>query len=247
MRIFVYILALLILSPFYTYAGTYSIFIDQYGGNLYFGDILSESGFINITPPGFAGTIGNPDISSDGKKIVFPANIGDNWDIYIADFDKNQKKISNLVPLIQNINTADEDPRFSWDQKKIVYKERIGSTSTIKAININTKSLLFTIQNAGCELWGPAWNPIGTNIVYTQRCGDNEIFDEIYIYNTISRKKMRITKNTTPDRYPTFLANGSIIYTSTSQGGENLSMYKDQRITNLKKYTQSDADSYPIK
>ncbi|MDA8129892.1 MAG: hypothetical protein M0011_00150 [Elusimicrobia bacterium] len=55
----------------------------------YPGDILYTDGSrtLDITPPGFARKAGNPSVSPDGKRLVFPANLDDNWDLYLGEFD----------------------------------------------------------------------------------------------------------------------------------------------------------------
>eukprot|EP01084_Bolivina_argentea_P168742 292562_1 len=130
--------------------GYYTVWLEGYPGNLKLIELpdltavtiaqLDLTNVVDITPSGLEGRCGNPDVSSDGKKIVFGAITAstDSWDIYEGDLNIPTGSIDNLVNIIPDIALRDEDPRFSYDASTFIYKSGAGSNYDIALYDMNT-------------------------------------------------------------------------------------------------------------
>ena len=235
----------------------YVAFIDKYEqniqGNIHLAKIGVPGNWINpitpcdITPQGLEGKIGNIDVSKDGKKIVFPVNEDGNWNIYIGDLDIEEGSIENIEE-VATTSDREEDPKFSWDGTQIIFKKTLREIHICE--DLETKETKCVVSGADdCETWGPAFDPTGTKFAYTHRTGQHENGDEIYVFNLVSGTNTQITDNNIPDRYPTFLSYGEIVFAKNQgeqQGGDDLYLYSNGEEP-LYCGPTSDADPYSFK
>jgi PKD repeat protein len=198
----------------------YVVFIDQYGGkDLFIAEIGTPSNWIKpenwqhnlVKTPKECKGIGNPDVSIDGKQIVFPCLEGDNWNIWYGTLNVINYSIENAKPLIAS-QDREEDPKFSWDGKEIVFKKR----GDIYIYDLQNNRLIPDDQLQGLprdgmvyEDWGPFFSPDRESIVFT-RGKDNSA--EIFVYDRRTQRLKQLTTNDRPDRYPVFLLNNCILF-----------------------------------
>lgn len=105
----------------------------------------------------------NAHFSPDGKSITF-MGIGNTgtWDIYLYNLNDGASP-TNLTP---TGNTRDEDPKFSPDGKKIIFKQN----SRIAEMNLSNREV--TILSAGNEEYSmPYYNSDGSKIVCSKGIG----------------------------------------------------------------------------
>ena len=105
----------------------------------------------------------NPNFSPDGSLVAFmavPANSaavpGSFWsylEIYLYDFVTQQ-----LIPLTNNIN-ADEDPKFSPDGSKIVFKRG----GDVHVMTLDGSVMVPSLTSTADEESGPYYSPAGIN------------------------------------------------------------------------------------
>ncbi len=198
--------------PYSHIVGNYYVaFIDGYPGNISISKMGSPPDWklhsiVDVTPREFRGTIGNFDVRWDGKKIVFCSNRGGNWNIYLGDLSFSADKISieNVVSIASS-QSNEEDPKFSWDGERVVYKNNTNQIWLYDLASRKSEKII----GGKCEKWAPTFDSTGTKIAYTN--GSHERA-EIYIYNLITKSNERITSNDHMDWYPTFLPNGDLVY-----------------------------------
>jgi hypothetical protein len=106
----------------------------------------------------------NAHFSPDGKQIVF-MGIGkatNTWDVFTYDLTKGGEPV-NLTP---SGNSRDEDPQYSPDGTRIVFKQNGG----LAEMNLATKSVTVL---TGSEYSMPAYNSAGTKIICSKGDGEN--------------------------------------------------------------------------
>jgi dipeptidyl aminopeptidase/acylaminoacyl peptidase len=166
------------------------------------------------------GKNGNLDVSADGSKIVFANSAKNNWNIYIADLTTNG--IANKRTLYAG-RYRDEDCKFSRDGRKVAFKTnefaiaQYGNSRAYDLCLIDVASGVVTklTNNSNAEAWAPCFSPDGTKVAFVLRANSQgQEGDEIYLINTDGSNLKRITNNSYADWYPTFSANGNLIYAS---------------------------------
>lgn len=189
--------------------------------------------------------IGNGDIHTEGssRRMVFGGRIGNNgdWDIYVADVNVDKGLLENVSPLIANRRVREEDPRFSWDGRQIVYK-------CDGKICLYPDASSPVIEQAGCELWAPSLDQSGFVVTYIERCGDAES-DRIVRQSLIDRNDTTFVPKGSdgPDRFPVFTVSGEIVYSHNdlATGTADLWLYTHPGyIAPLHSETESDEDPY---
>ena len=223
--------------------------------------MLNLSNSIDITPSFLIGQCGNPDVSPNGKQIIFGAitPIIDSWDIYSADLDVEQGTISNLQ-IIVNSSMREEDPRYSYDGNKFVYKAGGGDFYDIYVYDFNTKISTKLIECScknicesncnHCELWGPSYHPCGHIVSYTARiCENDPDYDEIWIYDQLTNTFQQITSDALPDMFSHWKRNGNLLYSHNDGSTDHLYLYDtaNNKTILYVNETRSDDDPYAFK
>ena len=237
--------------------GNYVLYFDHYLGTKFY--LAKLEGLSDDQPPlinpveltlrRFKGRLGNPDVSFDGKIIVFAALVRGDWNIYRGDLDVVNKAILNIVPLVNERGIREEDPRISWDATEVVYK----CGDNICIVRLDSPEFRILEVNDTCELYGPAFDYTGTMISYTERCADEE-YDRIVIHDTITHREIKLgSEGQGPDRFPHFLTDDRLLYShiDSIEGTASLWQYDlnnpDASPSLFHKKTISDDDSYAHK
>ena len=202
----------------------------------------------------------NPDINPDGNTIVFmgipkeKANETewDNKDLYWHRLRANLEiyKLelgSNKLTRLTNNSIADEDPRFSHDGSKIVFKQN----DDIKIMNLNGKiKSNITSDGNTIEESMPFFNSNETKIVYTQGA---KVTSDIYLINSDGTGKTPIYNESNLSEYfPVYKDNSSFFYTRwVSTTDESDQIYLGDYSGNstrlsINQYTSDNSDAYPV-
>ena len=121
-----------------------------------------SSGWTNVIDPM------NGKFSPDGSKIVFMGRpkSGATWSAYFDIFLYTVGQTGNPTKLTNTATLHDEDPSFSPDGTKIVYKVR---PTTLKIMNLSGTILSTIISTSGQERSMPYYNAAGTTVWYSQQ------------------------------------------------------------------------------
>ncbi len=196
--------------------GDYALFFDYFMGNKFY--LAKLEGLADDRPPlinpiemnlqGFAGQLGNPDVSFDGKTVVFAALVEDDWNIYRGDLDVVNAAIKNIEPLADESFVREEDPRISWDGIEMVYK----CGGDVCIADLDSPGSGVSVVSDPCELYGPAFDSTATIIAYTRRCSSEEN-DRVVVRDIITGSEFELENDGDgPDRFPHFLADGRLLY-----------------------------------
>jgi Tol biopolymer transport system component len=192
--------------------------------------------------------LGNADVSFDGRRIVFAARrtTDYDWDIYEAEINLGRRRIDNVARIIHDADGGrDEDPRYSWDGSRIVYK--CSNDICVYPENGYTNPVV----SSPCELWVPSFDLSGTNVSYVKRCDDDPSSDRIFRSNLQGGAPIEIENfGGGPDRFAHFLADGGIVYSHDDGGSATASLwvsYPGATPLLLHSQTESDDDPYPDK
>jgi TolB protein len=153
-----------------------------------------------------------PQLSPDGKKILFQSNRLGNWDIFIADPDG-----TNLHQLTTD-SLNEVTPKWSPDGKQIVYCIDVDTVnSDIYIMDADGKNQLQLTTFPGDDSH-PNWSPDGEQIVFNsaQNTSDyhapwGQQFIEIFTMNVDGSGKKQISNLKTVSTYPSFSPDGKYI------------------------------------
>ncbi|GEM_PF-552724 len=184
------------------------------------------------------GNAGNFDISKDGQKIVYASCETGTWQIYIADVNKD--KLSNIRMLSDGVSRS-EDPRFSWDNSKVVYKRN----GHIVVCTIDGSIIQEITNTSDIEEWEPNFAPDG-KIVYIRKKGENY---QIIEWN--NNMEQVVASELCDAFYPSFGVDGTLYFVGKLHEIEEDDIYCiHPGITSIDKLPinalgASDADPYP--
>lgn len=155
----------------------------------------------------------NPQVSPDGRYMVFYSNRNGDNDIFKLDL-----QTSELTQLTTNSND-DYDPAFSPDGKQIVFKStRSDKLGDIFIMNADgTKSTNLTRARKLTEEWDPVFSLDGSKIIFTVRKDDDHKTDELYVMDKDGSNVTPMTENKVADWYPVISPqDGAMLYISTA-------------------------------
>jgi hypothetical protein len=185
------------------------------------------------------GNAGNFDISKDGQKIVYASCETGTWQIYIADI--NGDKLSNTRMLSDGVSSS-EDPRFSWDNSKVVYKRN----GDIVVCTLDGSIIQEITNTPDIEEWESNFAPDG-KIVYARKKGENY---QIIVWN--NNIEQVVASELYDAFYPFFGVDGTLYFVGKLHEIEEDDIYCiHPGTTSIEKLPinvpgASDADPYPV-
>ncbi len=172
----------------------------------------------------------NPNVSHDGKKIVFLFQKDGSTNIGTVDIDgKNFKRLTFFEHGEQVFN-----PKFSLDDSYIIFGYTFSNSRDIFKVNADGAGLDTLISNH-CDNRDPIFDHDGNLIYASDQTG---IFN-IYRYNFQTKQSTRLTNVLGGTFEPTINADGNIIYSGyTAEGFKIFSIDKNeqQKVDDSKKY-----------
>jgi hypothetical protein len=190
-------------------------------------------------------TITNPmnaHFSPDGTKIVFMgiSQTTNSWDIYIYTLGINIQPTN----LTQNSLGRDEDPKFSFDGTKIIFK----TNGILKEMNTSGTILkTFTVPNSEASM--PYYTTDGNSIVYSGNESNNATAD-IIKYNILEGTTQSLAKMVNINEYyPIVLDANTFLFTRSTTSDQVYLGYFNGTTAIKLSFNESDSDfsdAYPI-
>jgi len=156
-----------------------------------------------------------PDISSDGKKIVFLFQKDGTTNLGIVDFDSDNNKTSNFRKLT-TFNNGEQvyNPKFSNDDSFIVFDYSYHHTRDIAQVNVDGSGFQQIISTDFDER-NPVLDKDGKLIYASDETG---IFN-IYKYNLTTKEKTQLTNVLGGAFMPDVSPNGDLLYAGYTSSG----------------------------
>ncbi len=190
-------------------------------------------------------TISNPmnaHFSPDGTKIVFMgiSQTNNSWDIFIFTLGTNIQPTN----LTQNSLGRDEDPKFSFDGTKIIYK----TNGILKEMNTSGTILkTFTVPNSEASM--PYYTTDGNSIVYSGNESKNATAD-IIKYNILDGTTQPLATMVNINEYYSIVIDADTFLFSRSTTSDQVYLGYFNGTTAVKlPFNESDSDfsdAYPV-
>jgi Tol biopolymer transport system component len=190
-------------------------------------------------------TITNPmnaHFSPDGTKIVFMgiSQTTNSWDIYIYTLGTNIQPTN----LTQNSLGRDEDPKFSFDGTKIIFK----TNGILKEMN-TSGTILKTFIVPNFEASMPYYTTDGNSIIYSGNESNNATAD-IIKYNILDGTTQLLAKMVNINEYyPIVLDANTFLFTRSTASDQVYLGYFNGTTAIKLSFNESDSDfsdAYPI-
>ncbi|MEQ9297336.1 MAG: DUF5050 domain-containing protein [Cyclobacteriaceae bacterium] len=156
------------------------------------------------------GHIGRPDISPDGKQIVFiyaQDASKDVWEMYKADFDGSNVKQLTYLPKAR----IKKSPVWSPNGKKIAFQADVDEGSQLFVMNSDGESLTQITDLPGYNV-EPHWTPEGNSIVFNS-IGENGLA-KMYIMDKDGSNVQALYNPEGDNWYPRTTRQNKVIFTS---------------------------------
>lgn len=153
----------------------------------------------------------SPNISPDGRQVVFASDRTGKYEIWIADADG-----SNVRQLTDIKKSMAGSPRFSPDGKLIVFDAQIEGRSSIYIITTNGGSLR-RITDPATSDYMPSWSADGKSIYFASNRNGKM---QIYTTPATGGEARQITQNGGVDSYAS--PDGKYLYYRKGEGSANL-------------------------
>ena len=184
----------------------------------------------------------NAHFSPDGTKIVFMgiSQTNNSWDIFIYTLGTNVQPTN----LTQNSLGRDEDPKFSFDGTKIIYK----SNGILKEMNTSGTVLkTFTIPNSEASM--PFYTTDGNSVVFSGN-ESNKTTADIIKYNILdgTTQPLAIMINVN-EYYPIVIDANTFLFTRSTTSDQVYLGYFNGTTAAKLPFNESDSDfsdAYPV-
>jgi len=150
---------------------------------------------------------GTPGIGT--SRICFSANVGNNKEIFVADYDGHNAKQATKH------NSISIKPKMSPDGRKIAYVSYKDRYPFLYIFDLDTGTSTPLSKHVGLNS-SPAWSPDGGTIAMTLSKDGNT---EIYLKNADGSNPRRLTNDPGSDTSPTFDPTGRQIAFVSERGG----------------------------
>jgi Tol biopolymer transport system component len=187
-----------------------------------------------------------PDISPDGKWVVFMSDRDGDYEIFVMGIDGND------VNQLTDNNAYDSYPRWSPDGEKIVFESDRDGNAEIYTMDADGGSQTRLTFNDVVDQM-PDWSPDGSQIVFssTRDSIQDIVFmnSEIYIMGADGSQLVRLTDHSVYDGRPTWSPDGRLIVFESDRdsirGRIGKLRIKDLQSGEVRKVITEPLDGYP--
>ncbi|HYR08458.1 MAG TPA: LpqB family beta-propeller domain-containing protein [Longimicrobium sp.] len=214
------------------------------GGDLYRMDRTGANVVRLTTGPGTASSY-QPAVSPDGRKIAFVSNRDGNPEIYVMNADgTNPVRLTNLP-------TLEWGPAWSPDGARIAFVAESPETgaAVIRVMNADGSGVA-DVPGGPLPIVPPVrWSPDGNRLALTllDEGGDYNVYTMV----VATGARTRVTTNPLTDIYPSWTADGRLVYTSVTEeltgvfamnadGNANALLFDDRNQTEFRATLSSD-------
>ncbi len=161
-----------------------------------------------------------PSLSNDSKKITFVAGSDGTLNLYSADIDLSQNKISHIHKLT-DYKSGEQiySPRWSQDGSKIVFSYSINSSREIGIYSFADSSVKL-VTPAYQDSRDPLFTDNDSSVVY---CSDRSGIFNIYRTNLYNDSTVALTNVLGGAFMPAVSKNGDLVYSSYQWNGYKIS------------------------
>lgn len=163
----------------------------------------------------------DPDVSADGKRVVFTENHRGTMTLMIARLDQNNE-ISGTRALVPSARFEQAyTPRFSPDGKWVVYSVwTYGGRRDIRLVEVDT-GRLYAITSDRSMDWEPSFSPDGSHVFFAS---DRALgIPNIFAFDRRDAKLWQVTNVRTGAFYPEVSPDGrTLVYVGYSSFGHDL-------------------------
>ncbi len=189
----------------------------------------------------------SPAVSPDGTKLVYIADDGRTYNVYLKNLDTKKTNDENELSKPEKIISSDRardfeelnltTPSISWspDGKRIVISAKHGGEDAIYIYDIKTKDYE-VIQLGLPSISSVQWSPDGNKLCFV---GVTKPFSDLYIYNLKSKQLDRLTNDAFTEASPHWSPDSKKIY-FISERGENLDAVNDKTYIWRENYSLSE-------
>lgn len=143
----------------------------------------------------------HPDVSPDGRRVVFTSNRDGalNWELYLMDI--NGARVERLT----DSPGLDTEPVFSPDGTRIAFASARFGNLDICVLDLQTRAVT-RLTSSALEEIEPAWSPDGSQIAFARVQG----FDrkDVFVMNADGSNVRQLTFHPDEDHDPKFAPNG---------------------------------------
>ena len=174
----------------------------------------------------------SPTFSTDGEKIAFYTNTGNNLEIFVMNKDGTGR-----TQLTFNTK-SDASPSFSPDDTKIVFNSSRDGKGEIYVMNTDGTDKRRLTNNEFSDT-GPKFSPDGTKIAFNSRRNGSS---KIFIMNSDGLGEEQITTGQTSEYFSDFSPDGSRIAFSTWDDNDREIFTKNIDGSGVTRLTSNEAD-----
>jgi Tol biopolymer transport system component len=189
---------------------------------------------------------GMPDLSPDGKWVVFMSDRDGDDEIFVMGVD------GNAVKQLTDNSTRDTYPRWSPDGERIVFESDRDGNAEIYTMDADGGSQTRLTSNEVVDQM-PDWSPDGSQIIFssTRDSIQDIVFmnSEIYIMDADGSRPVRVTDHSLYDGRPTWSPDGRLIVFESDRdsirGHISKLRIKDLQAGEVRKVITEPLDGYP--
>ena len=145
--------------------------------------------YMDAIPEGEARGNTDPDVSPDGRYVVFTNLSGANQESFILRLDLRTGEVLNLTSLTAGpVPVADAKPRYSPDGSRIAFVSTVGGLTQVFVMDADGTHVRQLTDDDYINL-DPCWSPDGRWLAYTSYRG-RELIEELEHEGSITARKV---------------------------------------------------------